>query len=130
MPTKEEEGMASAKRIAKARPRQKPTVTLTSVSILVLERKWRDIETQRSNDHTCFEVSKAITRLLRHDQTVLRGLDGAIQYNDTVEECRKKKFNDASQWPLEDWTSTLAMEGGAKKRFQYCLNPKSFNQFL
>ena len=28
----------------------KPTVTLTSVSIPVLERKWIDIETQRSHD--------------------------------------------------------------------------------
>ena len=47
--------------------------------------------------------SKAIPRLLQHDQTVPRGSDGAIQYNDIVEECRKKKFDGASQWSLEDW---------------------------
>ena len=29
-----------------------------------------DIETPRSNAQKCYEVSKAITRLLRHDQTV------------------------------------------------------------
>ena len=97
MLAKEEEDTASGKPMAKARPRQKPTVTLTSVSIPVLERKWTDIETQRSHDHKCFEVSKAVTRLLRHDPTVPRGLDGPIQYNDIVEECRKKKFNNASQ---------------------------------
>ena len=45
MLTKEEEDTASGKPIAEARPRQKPTVTLTSVSIPVLERKWIDIET-------------------------------------------------------------------------------------
>ena len=39
-------------------------------------------------------------------------------------------FDDASQWPLEDWISTLAQGGGAKKLFQYCLNPNSPNQFL
>ena len=50
MPTAEEEDIASGKPIAKARPRQKPTVTLTSVSIPVTERKWIDIETQRSHD--------------------------------------------------------------------------------
>ena len=50
MPTAEEEDTASGKPIAGARPRQKPTVTLTSVSIPVLERKWIDIETQRSHD--------------------------------------------------------------------------------
>ena len=70
MLTKEEEDTASGKPTAKARPRQKPTVTLASVSFLVHERRWRDMETQRSNDHTCFEVSKAVTRLLRHDPTV------------------------------------------------------------
>ena len=59
MPTKEEKGHGFGKPIAKARPRQKPTVTLASVSIPVHERKWLDIETQRSHDHTCFEVATA-----------------------------------------------------------------------
>ena len=125
MLTKEEEDMASGKPIAKARPQLKPTVTLTSVSVPVREREWMDIETQRSHDHKCFEVSKAITRLPRHDQTVLRGSDGAIQYNDIMEECRMKKFDGASQWSLDDWISTLA-KGGAEKRFQYCLKSKLF----
>ena len=98
-----EEDIASEKPTAKARPRQKPTVTLTSVSIPVLEREWIDIETQRSHDHKCYEVSKTITRLLRHDQSVPRASDGAIHYSDIVDECRKKKFDDASQWLLGDW---------------------------
>ena len=130
MPTAKEEDTASGKPIAKARPRQKPTVTLTSISIPVLERIWIDNETQRSNDRKCFEVSKAITRLLRHDQTVLRGIDGAIHFNDIMEECRRKKFDGASQWLLEDWISKLAKGEGAKKRFQHCVNPNSPNQFL
>ena len=91
MPTAIEEDIASGKTIAKARPRQKPTVTLTSVSFPVRDRKCIDIETQRSHDQKCFEVSKVFSRLLRHDQTVPRGIDGAIQYNDIIEECRKKK---------------------------------------
>ena len=57
MPTAKEEDIASGTPIAKARPRQTPTVTLTSISIPVLERIWIDIETQRSNDQKCFEVS-------------------------------------------------------------------------
>ena len=36
----------------------------------------------------------------------------------------------ASQQSLEEWTSTLAKGGGAKRRFQYCVNPNSSNQFL
>ena len=60
MLTKEEDDTASVNTIAKARPRQKPTVMLTSVSILVREREWIGIETPRSHDHKCFEVSKTI----------------------------------------------------------------------
>ena len=45
MPTAKEEDIAPEKPIAKGRPRQKPTVTLTSVSIPVLVKKWIDIET-------------------------------------------------------------------------------------
>ena len=130
LPTKEEEDTASGIPKAKARPRQKPTVTQTLVSILVRARTWIDIETQRSHDHKCFDVSKAITRLLRHDQTVHREIDGAIHYSDIIEECRKKKFDVVSEWSLEDWISTLAGGGGAEKRFQYCVNPNSSNQFL
>ena len=96
MPTAKEENTASGKPIAKARPRQKPTMTLTSVSIPVLDRKWIDIETQRSHDHKCYEVSEAITRLLRHDQSVPRGSDGAIHCSDIIEECRKKKQFDVA----------------------------------
>ena len=47
---RERRDIASGNPVAKERPRLKPTVTLTSVSIPVLERKWIDIETQRSHD--------------------------------------------------------------------------------
>ena len=73
----------------------------------------RFFETQRSHDQKCFEVSKA-----------------AIHNNDNIEECRRKKFGDASQWLLDDWMSTLRKGGGAKKRFQHGVNPNSPNQFL
>ena len=68
--------------------------------------------------------------MLRHDQSVPRGSDGAIHYSDIIEECRREKFDCASQWLLEDWLSTPAKGGGAKKRFPYCVNPNSSNQFL
>ena len=74
-------------------------------------------------------MSKAITRLPRHDQSVPRGRDGAIHYSDSIDNCRKK-FGEASQWLLEDWISTVAKGRGAKRRFHYCLNPYSSNQFL
>ena len=116
--------------VAKARPHLKPALTLSSVSILVRDRKRIDIETQRSHDQKCYQVSKAITRLVRHDQTVPREMDGAVLFDDVLEECRKKQFDGVSQWPLADWISTVAKGGGTKKRFQYCLNPNSSSHFL
>ena len=68
MLTKEEEDKASGKPIAKARPRQKPAVTLTSVSIPVRERKWIGLKTAReksgpngcvSSRSECVELSRA-----------------------------------------------------------------------
>ena len=94
----------------------------------------------KHNDYTIksvIECQKAITRLLGHDQSVPRGSNGAIHCSDIIDECRKPKFDDASQkkfdgasqWSHEDWISTLA-RGGAKKIFQSCLNPCSSSQFL
>ena len=65
MQTKEEEYRASVRPVAKARPRLKPAMKLSSVSIPVRDKKWIDIETQRSHDQTCHQVSKSMTRLLR-----------------------------------------------------------------
>ena len=51
-----------------------------------------------------------------------------MTYEDIVEEFNvkeRKKFHNASQWSLNDWISILAKGGGAKKRFQYCLDPIS-----
>ena len=40
----------------------------------------------------------------------------------------KAKFDGTSQWPVNTWKTFLAK--GAKKRFQYCLNPNSSKHFL
>ena len=102
-----------------------------------------DIETQESYDPYCFQVSKFITRLLRHSQKVHREDDGAVHYDQVIDECkkkqydyteywsveRKKEFVNAPHWPIEKWISVLA-KGGPKKRFQYCLNPSYLHQFL
>ena len=62
-------------------------------------------------------MSKDMTRSLRHDQTVLREIDGAVLFDAVLEECRKKKFDGALQWPLNDWISILTQGGGPRKGF-------------
>ena len=68
---------------------------------------------------------KAMTRLLRHDQSVRREDDGAVLFDDVLQEFKKKRFDGALQWSIDDWISVLAKGGAPKKRFQYCLNPDS-----
>ena len=68
-------------------------------------------------------------RLLRRDQSVPREDDGAVRFDDIIDEF-KKMFDGTSQWSINEWISFLAKGGGPKKRFQYCLNPNSSKHFL
>ena len=89
-------------------------------------------------------MSKFITRLLRHSQQVYRQEDGAVHYDQVIDECKKrqsdnagycldemkKHFVNAPHWSIEKWISVLTKGGGQKKIFQYCLNPNYPHQFL
>ena len=124
----DEEHRVARRHVAKARPRLKLAVTLSSISVPVRERKWIDINPDRFCQD-CFTVSQAMSRLLRHDPSVPREDDGALRFYDFMDEF-KAKFDCASQWPINDWISFLEKGGGPKKRFQYCLNPNSCKHFL
>ena len=117
------EHKASGKHFAKARSRMWITNNAdTSVSVPLRDRKWVEIN-PGSYNHVCYVKSKAMIRLLRHDQNIPRETDGAVKYEDIVEEfIKKENFQCASQWSLNDWISFLAKGGGAKKRFQYCMD--------
>ena len=65
------EHRATGRLVAKARPRLKPGVTLSSMFIPLRERKWIDVNPERFRQD-CFVVSKATIQLLRHDQSVPR----------------------------------------------------------
>ena len=105
---------------------RKSAVTLSSVSIPIGDRKWIFIETQRSHDQRCYEVSKSMTRLPPHDRSVPLEFDGAVLFDDVFEECRTKKFNDASQWPLEDWISKLAKRDRSQEKVSILLESNLF----
>ena len=77
---------------------------LTPVSVPLRERKGVDVN-PRSYDHECYGISKAMTRLLRHDQNILRETDGEVKYEDIVVDSnkkKKKKFEGA--WQKENRT--------------------------
>ena len=71
------EHRATGRPVAKARPRLKLAVTLSSISIPLRERKWIDVIPERFRQD-CFEVSKAMIRLLRHHPSIPREDDGAV----------------------------------------------------
>ena len=90
MPIQEEE-KASEKPAAKARPILKPSSTSGWDFTPIEQRQWTDIETQESKDPFCFQVSKIITRLLRHSQKVYREEDGGVHYDQVIDECKESK---------------------------------------
>ena len=62
---------------------------------------------QRDSVKIVFAVSKAMIRLLRHDPSIPREDDGAVRFDDIMEEF-KEKFDGASQWSVNAQTTFLA----------------------
>ena len=121
MPIQEEE-KASVKCDANARPIFKLSSTSGWDFTPIEQRQWIDIETQESNDPYCFQVSKFITRLLRHSQKVYREADGPVHYDQVIDERKKRQsdntgfwsdemkqnFVNAPHWSIAKWISVLA----------------------
>ena len=142
MPIQEEE-RASAKPAAKARPILKPSSTSNWNFIPMGQRKWIDIEVNRSKDPYYFQVSKLMTQLLRHKE-VGREEEAGVPYDQIFDQCKevlsedsrywsdetKEKLSMAPYWSADKWIDVLSKGGGQKKRFQYCLKPNYPQKFL
>ena len=82
------------------------------------ERKWIDIEPAEPS-LAAYEASKKVINLLRHNQTVLREDDGAVQF-------WRSKFHLRNQspqnqcWSNDRWKVCMAAGGGSKRRYQCC----------
>ena len=113
---------------AKAKPRPKLVVNLSSNNVPINERIWIDINPKPFNPG-CFAESKFMITLLRHDSSIPREDDGVVRFDDLIEKF-KVKFVGTLQWTVSTWLNSLAKGGGEKKRFQYCLNPHSSDKFL
>ena len=82
------------------------------------ERKWVDIEPSEPS-HAANEVSKKVISLLRHNQTVQREDDGAIQFWRITFHLRNHS-SEVQHWSDERWKACLAAGRGSKRRYQYC----------
>ena len=97
--------VVAARSKAKAKPQPRVLVG-TTATIPMHERRWIDIEPSEQN-LASYDLSKKVINLLRHNQTVQREEDGAIEFY-------KFKFylrNHHSQiqvWSDDRWKSCLA----------------------
>ena len=85
----------------------------------------------KHNDHTIISVTEYQKQSPDCCHMINQSLEEATERSTTVTSSKSAgSRSSTSHWLLEDWISTLAKGGGAKKRFQYCVNPNSSNQFL
>ena len=109
--------VVAARSKAKAKPQQRELVD-TSTTIPMHERRWIDIEPSEPT-LAAYGVSKKVISLLRHNQTVQREDDGAIQFW-IIKFHLRNHSSQVQHWSDERWKSCLAAGGGSKRRYQYC----------
>ena len=102
---------------AKAKPQKREPVDTPRI-IPMQERKWIDIEPSEPT-LAAYDVSKKVISLLRHNQTVQREDDGAIQFW-RITNFLQDPFPRTAHWSDDRWKSCLAAGGGSKRSFQYC----------
>ena len=122
-------GDGTGKLVAEARPKQTsmPTTSPTVTSPHHL-REWMGVEPGKY-DESCFEVSKKMIRLLRHDPSVLREDDGAVEFR-TLAPMFRSEFTCSPYWSIRTWLNSLQKGGGSKTRFQNCVDPYSADTIL
>ena len=105
---------ARSKAKAKPQPRESSAITTMSLS----ERVWIDIVPSRQ-DNESHKVSKRVINILRHNQSVDREPDGAVQFY-KIKILVKEHTLSTQHWSDSRWLACLAAGGGIKRRFQYC----------
>ena len=108
----------AARSKAKSKPQKRETIELPS-TIFMNERKWIDIEPAEPS-LSAYEVSKKVINLLRHNQTVQREDDGAVQFW-RIKFHLRNQIPQNQYWSDDRWKVCLAAGGGGSKRkYQYC----------
>ena len=105
---------ARSKAKAKPQPRESSATKTMSLS----ERVWIDIVPSRQ-DNESHKVSKRVINILRHNQSVDREPDGAVQFY-KIKFLVKEHTLSTQHWSDSRWLACLAAGGGIKRRFQYC----------
>ena len=82
------------------------------------ERRWIDIEPSEQT-LAAYDLLKRVINLLRHNQTVQREKDGAIEFY-RIKFYLRNHHSQIQVWSDDRWKACLASGGGSKRRYQYC----------
>ena len=105
---------ARSKAKAKPQPREFAGTTTTPLR----ERRWIDIEPSKQYLDS-YDLSKKVINLLRHNQTLHREEDGAIEFC-KIKFHLRNHLSQIQNWSDDRWKACLAAGGGFKRRYQYC----------
>ena len=108
--------VVAARSKAKAKPRPREFACTTTIPLR--ERRWIDIEPSKQN-HASYDLSKKVINLLRHNQTLQREEDGAIEFC-KIKSHLRNHIQKIQKWSDDRWKACLAAGGGSKRRYQYC----------
>ena len=109
--------VVAAKLKAKAKP-QPRELAGTTTTIPIHQRRWIDIEPSKQ-DLDSYDLSKKVISLLRHNQTLHREGDGAIEFC-KIKFHLRNHHSQIQNWSDDRWKACLAAGGGSKRRNQYC----------
>ena len=76
-----------------------------------------------------YDISKKVINLLRHNQTLQRQEDGAIDFY-RIELYLRGHHSQIHNWSDDRWKACLAARGGSKRRYQYCSNNSGATLYL
>ena len=109
--------VVAARSKAKAKP-QPRELAGTTTTIPIHQRRWIDIEPSKQ-DLDSYDLSKKVINLLRHNQTLHREEDGAIEFC-KIKFHLRNHHSQIQNWSDDRWKACLAAGGGSKRRYQYC----------
>ena len=108
--------VVAARSKAKAKPQPRELAGTTTIPLR--ERRWIDIEPSKQ-DLDSYDRSKKVINLLRHNQTLYREEDGAIEFC-KIKFHLRNHHSQIQNWSDDRWKACLAAGGGSKRRYQCC----------
>ena len=108
--------VVAARSKAKAKPQPRELAGTTKIPLR--ESRWIDIEPSKQ-ELDSYDLSKKVINLLRHNQTLYREEDGAIEFC-MIKFHLRNHHSQIQHWSDDRWKACLAAGGGSKRRYQYC----------